>query len=206
MSRFELDTAALRRPLNSLLLILVAVAILLWTSIRYLDGRQAQLRQARSDLNILRSEYRRAVEAGGILQTSRKRYEELRLRGFVGKEPRLRWIESLRNSGRDVELYNLRYTLRQRRPIHLNGHDGEHYQLFGSPMQLHLDLLHEGRLVDFFGALDDDRAAVYQLRSCTMVPDFSGATVAADKANVSADCDMIWYTVDRLQTVEEDPI
>jgi len=205
MKPFEIDQDMLRAPLQRLLLVTAMVALLGGLSAWYAGMEHEQLVRARTDLNVLRAEYRYAVEAGGILRTSQQRYHDLQQRGFVGEESRLLWIESLRNSGQAQRLYNLKYDLRQQQPIRLDGGpQTSHYQLYASPMQLHLDLTHEGRLVAFFDNLRSERPAVYQVHACTLTPVFDQGRVAFDKANVAADCDLIWFTARPMERTEED--
>lgn len=207
MKRLELDRDMLIAPAKRLLLIAGVVSLFAGSSAWYSGSRHEKLARERADLNVLRAEYRDAVEAGGILRTSQQRYHDLEQRGFIGDEPRLLWIESLRNSGQSQRLYNLKYNLNQRRPVTLgNGPQTSHYQLFASPMKLHLDLAHEGRLIAFFENLRSERPAVYQLHDCTATPTFGGNNVSFDKANLTADCELAWFTARPIEHVEEDPM
>ena len=203
MSRFELDTTALKRPAVILLVVASIAAALLWSSDYYRTARAANLQQARSSLDAAREEYRLAVEADGILKTSQQRYRQLQQRGFVGDEQRLLWIESLRNTGQEHHLYNLQYSLSQRQAVQLSGFEStEYYQLFASPMQLQLELAHEVDLLRYFSRLNQKRPAVYQLRGCTIKPLFSDSGIQLDKANVNASCELTWYTVKDLGSVQ----
>ncbi len=207
MKLFEIDKDMLRAPLQCLLLVAVVTGLLGGLSTWYTNTQHGELLGARGDLNVLRAEYRDAVEAGGILRTSQQRYHDLEQRGFIGDEPRLLWIESLRNSGQTQRLYSLKYNLRQQQPIRMNGGpETSHYQLYASPMQLHLDVAHEGRLVSFFDGLRNERPGVYRLHACTLTPSFSKGQVLFDKPNVSADCDLIWFTARQAEHFEEDPM
>ncbi len=205
MKAFEFDRGMLRAPLRRLLLVAAVVGPLAGLGNWYSGIEKEALMRARADLNVLRAEFRDAVEAGGILRTSQQRYRDLEQRGFIGEEPRLLWIESLRNSGQAQRLYNLKYNLRQQQAVRLDGGpDTSHYQLYASPMELHLDLAHEGRLVTFFDRLRKERPAVYQLHACTLTPNFARGQVALDKANISADCELIWFTARPVEHIEED--
>lgn len=207
MKQFELDKDMLITPAKRLLLVAGFVGLLAGFSSWYSSIQGEKLAHARADLDVLRAEYRDAVEAGGILRTSQQRYHDLEQRGFIGDEPRLLWIESLRNSGQSQRLYSLKYNLRQQRPVTLTaGPQTSHYQLFASPMQLHLDLAHEGRLIAFFENLRNERPAVYQLHSCTVIPTFGDQGVNFDKANLAADCELVWFTARPVEHFEEDPM
>ena len=203
MNRFEADMQVLKRPAIILLVVAVIATALLWGSDHYKSVRVIALQEVRSDLKLAREEYRLAVEADGILRTSQQRYRQLLLSGFVGDEPRLLWIESLRNTGADHHLYNLQYSLRQRQSVQLSGPKStQHYQLYVSPMQMQLDLAHEVDLLRYFSDLNRQRPAVYQLRGCQLKPMFSESGIQLHKANVSADCDLLWYTVNEPGSVE----
>jgi len=203
MRPFEADTQALKRPALMLMMVAVIAAAVLWSSQHYKATRVAALQQSRANLSMARDNYRQAVEADSILRTSQQRYRQLRQRGFVGDEPRLLWIESLRTTGREHHLYNLQYNLHQRQPVQLTGlESAEHYQLYTSTMQLQLDLAHEVDLLRYFNDLGQRRPAVYQLRGCTLKPLFGNDAIALDKANVGANCELRWYTVKDLASAE----
>jgi len=198
MERFEIHSSELRRPALVLLGVLLLSAALVWASDAFWSARERHLESARSGLDTVRTEYRLAVEAGNILRTSQQRYSELQQRGFVGEEPRLIWIESMRNSGHANRLYNLQYSLKQQQPLTLSDQDyTEYYQLYTSTMSVQLELKHEIDLIRFFTELDNEKPAIYRLRGCTLKPLFGADGIAMDKANVFASCDIAWYTVKR---------
>ncbi len=199
----------LKHPSLVLLIITIISAALWWTSDRYKVERISALQQTRADLDRARDEYRRTVEAEGIVRTSSQRYRQLQQRGFVGDEPRLIWIESLRATGREHHLYNLQYSLHQRQAVQLSGMENtEHYQLYASSMQLQLDLAHEVDLLRYFTDLERRRPAIYQLRSCTLKSLTTDTDLSLDKANIKASCDLIWYTANNLVSInyEEEPM
>jgi len=205
MKRFEIHHVELRSPALALLGALLLSAALVWASDVFRDTRERHLDTARSDLDTVRTNYRRAIEADNILRTSQQRYRELQQRGFIGDEPRLLWIESMRNSGRANRLYNLQYSLKQQRPLTLSDLDyTEYYQLYTSPMSVQLELTHEVDLIRFFAELDHERPAIYRLRGCALKPMFEAESIAFDKANVAATCNISWYTVKRRAEDTED--
>lgn len=196
MNQFEF----LGKVIKGHALILLATALLsaaaLWTSNAYKSARETRLLQARSELSATRENYRQAVDAGDIMKTSQQQYRQLQQRGFVGDEPRLLWIESLRSTGHAHHLYSLQYNLHQRHALQLaDFENAEHYQLYVSQMQLNLELAHEVDLIRYFADLDRDRPGVYQLRGCTLSTLFTNGDISLDKPNIKASCDMAWYTV-----------
>lgn len=198
MERFKFHASELRRPALVLLGVLLMSTALVWVSDAFWSAHERQLDSARSSLDSVRTDYRLAVEADNIIRTSQQRYRELQQRGFIGEEPRLIWIESMRNSGRANRLYNLQYSLKQQEPLTLSDQDyTEYYQLYTSPMSVQLELTHEVDLIRFFAELDHEKPAIYQLRGCTLKPLFGPEGIALHRANVSASCEIAWYTVKR---------
>lgn len=195
MSQFEVDFVELKRPSMLLGLLFFISTLLVWGTGSIKNSQQARLQQASAELEIQRSEFRLAVESGDIMQTSQQRYSELEQMNFIGKEQRLLWIESLRSNGHEHRLYNLRYNLKQQQAVNSNENSHEYYQLYASPMSLHLELVHEGYLVEFFETLKRDKSAIYQLRACSMTSKLDDNDVHFDTANIAADCDLVWYTL-----------
>jgi hypothetical protein len=204
MARFEFDASVLRRPAIALLLVLTVAATLVWLSGAYRADREAELQRARAELGSVRTQYRLAVEAGGIIRASHRQHAALRQRGFVGAEQRLLWIESLRNSGLQSRVLNLNYSLKQQQAVQLAGAEySASYQLYASPMQLNVELTHEVDLLRFFAALEQEQVGVYQIDACYLNPLFSDSKVDSEKANVAASCQLRWYTVRPLDEVED---
>lgn len=195
MDQFEADWDSLKKP-AIILAVLACVSIAhVWYSGDYRDARQAALDRASAELAMQRSKYSSAVEAGDIMLSSRHRYADLEQRHFIGDEKRLLWIESLRRSGRKEKLYNLRYSLKQQRPLYSDVDNFAYFEINGSAMSVHLELRHEGHLVGFFERLKRDRAAVYRLQACSLSSHIGPDGVQFDKPNILADCDLVWYTL-----------
>lgn len=196
MRRFECNANALKMPAIVLLLTSLCGAALFWYSEAYLSSHELRRQQTMNDLNRARDEYRKAVDAEAIIRTSRQQYLQLEQRGFVGDEPRLVWVEALRNSGRKQHLYTLQYELKQRQPLRLTGvEDSEHYQVYASFMHLDIELAHEVDLLRYFSELERDRPAIWALRGCSLTSMALSGTVSLDKPNVKASCELAWYTV-----------
>jgi hypothetical protein len=196
MNRFECNVNALKTPAIVLLLTLLAGAALVWSSEAYLSAHELRRQQARNALNAVREEFRQAMAAETIISTARQRYRELEQRGFIGDEPRLVWIEALRNSGRKHHLYSLQYDLKQRQPLQLAGLDSsEHYRVYGSFMRLDAELAHEVDLLRYFAELERDRPALWTLRGCSLTSMTQRAAISLDKPNIKASCDLAWFTV-----------
>lgn len=160
------------------------------------NTRMDRARQsAQQQLQASVSEYRAALTAEQILLTDADRFAALRAQGFVGPEPRLRWVEDMRAAAAQAGLVAIRYELEPRR-AHPGAQAGGAYQLFVSPMKLVLDLRHEGDLQRFMQLLESRHSGLFEVVGCALRRPRDSAEVSLEDANVSADCALRWYSLD----------
>ncbi|MBZ0072984.1 MAG: hypothetical protein K8I04_14805 [Gammaproteobacteria bacterium] len=193
----------LRQPLLSsgalwlgLLILMVAAGAF---SSRMEQARQTSQQQLQASVR----DYRATREAGQILQTDAQYFTRLREQGFVGPEPRLRWIEDLRAAAAQAGLVAIRYELEPRRaaPTAVSGATSEGtYTLYVSPMKLVLELRHEGDLPRFLARLEARHGGLFDLTACSLRRPRDG-DISLEEANVSADCALRWYSLDAAETV-----
>ncbi len=126
-------------------------------------------------------------------------FAELRSRGAVGEEKRLEWTEKLRQIRRELRLPDISYEFSPQ--IALEGSGSKDYAYYNSPMKIHLQLLHEGDLLNFLARLREEASAFVLVRSCRIkrLPAASGDPKTAP-ATLSADCEMDWITLHQPST------
>lgn len=144
-------------------------------------------------------EYRTAMESEQILRTEAERFTQLRALGFVGPEPRLRWIEDVRESAARADLVTIRYELEPRAAYPTSVATGS-FQLFASLMRLELELRHEGDLLTFLNLLEARRGGLFELSACSLRHTRGEADVSLREGNVQADCELRWYSLDSPDT------
>lgn len=186
--------AELRQPLlrsGALLLGLAILASVAGTFSARMDRARLNVQQ---QLQTSVHEYRGTLDAERILRTDAERFANLREQGFVGPEPRLRWVEDLRAAAAQSGLIAIRYELEPRR-AHPDLPSGGAYQLFVSPMKLLLDLRHEGDLPRFLARLESRAGGLFDVAACNLRRTRDGG-ISLEEANVSADCALRWYSLD----------
>ncbi|MBI5041506.1 MAG: hypothetical protein HZB57_10035 [Gammaproteobacteria bacterium] len=140
-------------------------------------------------------EYRTAMESEQILRTETERFTQLRARGFVGPEPRLRWVEDVRETAARAGLLTIRYEL-EPRTAHPTSISTGSFQLFASLMRLELELRHEGDLLSFLKLLDERRSGLFELSACALRHTREEGDISLQEGNVKADCELRWYSLD----------
>jgi hypothetical protein len=186
--------AELRQPLLRSGALLLGLAILASVAGTFSTRMDRARLNAQQQLQTSVHEYRGTLDAERILRTDAERFAALREQGFVGPEPRLRWVEDLRAAAAQSGLIAIRYELEPRR-VHPDLPSGGAYQLFVSPMKLVLDLRHEGDLPRFLARLESRAGGLFDVAACNLRRTRDGG-ISLEEANVSADCALRWYSLD----------
>lgn len=140
-------------------------------------------------------EYRNAIASEQMVRNAAERFGALREQGFIGAEPRLRWIEDVRAAAAQARLVSIRYDLEPRR-IEPSADATGSYQLFASDMKLHMALRHEGDLLAFLWALEARGGGLFEWSACALQRDRDGAEISLQEANLKAECELRWYSLD----------
>jgi hypothetical protein len=190
------DLAALKLPF---LVLVIAIAASL-TLVKFSSGKREQAEiQRRSQLAALqdaRSRYQRSGEEREAIQRYLPAYQQLHKQGFVGTEQRINWLEGLRAANGQAGLFGVTYQLEPQKPFPVIGPDNPmSLYLRHSQMKLTFGLVHEGDLMRFFRALAAQKSGVFMLTSCAL--DRAGGDAPAPRqANLSAQCDLSWLTIE----------
>ncbi|SDA74195.1 MULTISPECIES: hypothetical protein [unclassified Janthinobacterium] len=184
----------IRRALLCFALTLLASLILLSLSAAYRERAAQQFEFARHARAAAASLFNHAEAEKGEIRLYEPQFLALRQRGLIGEENRLAWIDAIRLSQEQRKLLPIGYeisaqqTLQVPTPMAMG-----QYQLRGSRMQLHLDLLHE---LDLLNLLDDLRQAGYfAVQECTLKRNGAGGPPAGATSALSADCSLLWLTL-----------
>lgn len=194
---------------------LVASLVLLSVSLGYRERQAQQLEQAQKSRMAAASLFNH-VEAEKLeIRTYAPRFQALQQRGLIGEENRLAWIDAISRSQARLKLLPLTYDISAQQvlkvPLPLSM--GQ-YQLRGSKMQLHLDLLHEMDLLTFLNDLR--HTGYFAVQDCALKRSGAGnqaavpaaasgganmaggagtAAVASAAPTLSADCSLLWLTL-----------
>jgi len=145
------------------------------------------------------------------IRNFQQRYVELRQRGLIGEERRLEWVDAIRQVQEDLQLPPLSYQIDPQQPVRLEAAlDLGDYQLRGSRMRLHMELLHEMDLFDFLAGLH--ARGFFAAQDCTLKrlatatqanagpgspasPGSPGSPGSSPGATLGADCTLNWITM-----------
>lgn len=191
------DLLSMRTPLLVLGIVIILSAVL----IKYTSSRQTAVEAERlahaSALEDARSRFQRSGDERELILRYLPDYQKLQQSGFVGGERRIEWIEGLRASNKKAGLFGVMYQMDVRKPFPLLGEGNPIApSLRHSPMKLSMGLVHEGDLMRFLQLLSTQPIGMFFLTGCTIDRPARADAPAPRQANLGAQCDLSWLTVD----------
>lgn len=183
----------IRRALLCCVAIVVLSLIALHLAGDYRDRQAQRLDLAQKERRAAATRFNQVETEKLEIRAFAPRFLALQRRGLIGEENRLAWIDAIRLSQQQRHLLPLSYEISAQQvlkvPLPLTM--GQ-YQLRGSKMQLHMDLLHEMDLLNFF---DDLRQSGYfAVQECALKRGGTAAN-AGQNPSLSADCSLLWLTL-----------
>ena len=119
--------------------------------------------------------------------------QRLQSSGIAGDEKRLDWMETLRDTQRDLRIPGMKYEFGARTA--LDGNDGANAGWYSSPLKIQLRLLHEEDLLNTLGRIEKNAKSLVIVRSCKLGPLPEQGQERTAMALLAAECDMQWLTV-----------
>jgi len=181
--------------LTAVAAVTIGMTCVLVTGWRQQDA-DAELQRVQRVRDAAYSRYAHVDNEKRDIRNFQQRYIELRERGLIGEEKRLEWVDAIRQTQEQRKLLPLSYEIDPQQPVRLESAlDLGEYQLQGSRMRLHMELLHEMDLFDFLGDLRERSFFAVQDCSIKRLGVVTGAPGAAAGPTLGADCTLNWITM-----------
>lgn len=170
-----------------------------WTTLKMKASAEKGVREATAARKDIQARLSRAREEEQELRTKITRFQTLQAQGYIGPERRLDWIEAIARLKSASRIFKADYEFAPQRPVDGSilpgGASAGGFEVMSSQMRLHLNLLHEGELLNFIAELRKSVQAMIQVRSCSIerIPASSGDRGV--NAQLKADCILEWITL-----------
>lgn len=196
MTLTQKDWRQLRFPILGLGIALIAVGLLASYAEQYRTEKETAMLTEEG----LYRNARQKFESSGLEKETIIEYlpvyNNLLARGFIGEERRIEWIERLRQIHGQYNLFSIDYSIGQQekyKPSFVQNM-GNHV-MNRSVMELQLDMLHEGDLINLLEDLHKDTPP-FMVRDCEITRPI-GAEINSKKvvANLKAACEIDWVTL-----------
>ena len=189
------ELKALQAPLIILVIVLGLGAGIVYQLDQTLSATKRELAQQQVQMREARTRLQKSGEEKELIVRYLPNYEYLQRIGFVGDEKRLNWLEGLRLSNQQAQLFGVQYQIgsQQQYPYAAELNPGQ-LTLHQSVMKLSFQLLHEGDLMSFLTALGKQGAGFFAVNECKLDRANTGGSIRF-QPNLRADCDIAWITL-----------
>ncbi|MCZ6773047.1 MAG: hypothetical protein O7G83_13870 [Proteobacteria bacterium] len=197
MANNKPDWSILRGSLILFVVCVLASTAMLAGSFQFRQKMEREYQSNHSRFRNASQQYLAVDEEERIIEEFYPEFVRLYRAGLLGGERRLSWLETLREAGDAIKIPELTYKIEAQRPtktdfdVRLGS-----YELYSSPMNLSIGLLHEGDLFQLLNALDRDALGQYSVRSCNFKMTEGEIKLDPHVANIKADCLLDWLTID----------
>lgn len=190
------DWKVLRNPMIVLGAVMILVGLLASFADQYREKQQLALVKQQGEYQKARSKLESSGHEKETIIKYLPEYNHLLDIGFIGEERRIEWIERLRQIHGQYNLFSIDYNIGQQeqyKPDYISNM-GSH-TLNRSVMELKLDMLHEGDLINLLKDLHINTPP-FLVRDCEITrPIGADINVNQLKANLKARCEIDWVTL-----------
>jgi len=190
----QADLQAIRNPSLLLAAILTAVVSTVYYTERLAVAARQQLAQQQTQLKDARTRLQKSGDEKEVIVRYLGSFQQLARRGFVGEEQRINWLDGLRLTNQQADLFGVDYDIASQKPYpyaaDLNPGD---IKLNQSVMKLRFRLLHEEDLMRFLDTLSRQGAGIYTVDQCSMRRLDIGTAIRY-QPNIAAECELAWIT------------
>ena len=190
----QADLQAIRNPFLLLVGVLVVSAIAIYYTDRLAVAARQRLAQQETQLRDARTRLQRSGDEKELIVKYLGSFQQLEKRGFVGEEQRINWLDGLRLTNQQADLFGVDYDIASQKPYPYAAdlNPGE-IKLSQSIMRLRFRLLHEEDLMRFLDTLARQGAGIYTVDQCSMKRLDIGTAVRY-QPNLNAECELAWIT------------
>jgi hypothetical protein len=197
---------SLRYPIAALTLVaIMGTGVVAWSR-QQISSDQAILANQETQLREARKRFERSGQEREQILRFMGPYQDLRSRGVIGPERRINWLDALRVSNRQAQLFGAEYQISTQQPYPFAQElNASKLGMAQSMMKLSLRLAHEGELMRFFRLLEGQNVGTFEINQCVLDRSASFADTAPKaQANLSAVCELAWITINP-EPVERKP-
>lgn len=198
MNALDIDFSYVRRhtlyPVLSALVAAIALTGAIWMH----DAKAQQYSHYAANHNAVREDYDALVFRRRLVDRYHRRYQRYAELGFIGRESRLDWIETLRTTAESLELPHVSYAIEPQLAVVAPVESViavDDIQIHVSRAQLEMGLIHELDLLRFFDELQAAAPGLIKVDDCSLTWLADTEAVSANEANLSAACSIQIFSV-----------
>ena len=190
------DWRRLRFPILALGGVLVIVGLLVSLADQYRSKNETVVQTQQNLLNQARLKFQSSGLEKETITQYLPIYNDLLVKGFVGEERRIEWVESLRQIHAQHKLFSIDYQIglqEDYKPSFIPNMGA--FVLHRSTMKLDMNMLHEGDLLNLLDGLHE-QTTPFIVRECEIKRPVGAAVNTKNlTSNLKASCEIDWLTL-----------
>ena len=196
MKRSDIDWTILRGAIITCVVSVLLSSLLIGSCYYFRQRMRLEFNANNSQFQNISRRYLAVDEEEKLIKDYYPRFIALYNKGVIGQERRLDWIEVLRKTGDVLKLPALNYEIKSQ-SLYVPPYAATlgKFKLYDSGMSLNASLAHEVDLLRIFEYLDRNAAGSYTAAECRMQRMTENIDPALIRANISAKCDLMWFTI-----------
>lgn len=189
------DLRALQFPLIALTVtVALGVGLPYYSDLKLKDAKR-ELTQHQLQLSDARTRLQKSGDEKEIIVRHLGAYQYLQRLGLVGDEQRINWLDGLRLTNQQTQLFGVDYQISTQQPYpYASELNPGQLALYQSLMKIRFRLLHEEDLLRFLGTLAKQGAGVFSVNECVLERIDTGGSISF-QPNLRADCELAWITM-----------
>jgi hypothetical protein len=190
------DLLGVKYQLTALAAMVAVAATAVYYTDNAWDAAKRGFQQQEKALQEARTRLQRSGDEKQLIVRYVDDYRNLERVGFVGEEQRINWLDGLRLTNQQTQLFGVDYQIGAQRPYPFAAElDPGQLALRESVMKLNFKLLHEGDLMRFFQTLAKQSVGVFSINECTLNRLTTTAGALRNQPNIGAECEIAWITI-----------
>jgi hypothetical protein len=191
------DWQKLQTPIAVLAIVLIIMSALIGFAHHYSAQQQQALTAQQNQLNSARQRFQSSGMEKDTIIRYLPLYQGLIGKGFIGEERRIEWVDELRAQHQKHKLFGIKYSIAQQedfKPSFVPNLGG--FSMHRSIMNIDLDMLHEGDILQLTESLGAENTSPFMLRDCEIIRLGNNAAMSSQLvANLHAQCELDWITL-----------
>lgn len=196
MTRDELDWSVIKFPTIIFIVVLLVSVALIYGSWTFKEDMFSEYKKNKAMFTAISQQYLAVDENEKIIRQYYPEFIALYKKGFVGREHRLNWIETLRAASERIKLPGLTYDISPQEEYspEFSTNMGR-FALYSSTMKLNISMLHEGDLSRFIEDINEHVEGVFTITKCRFIRTSKKLIEKRDAKNIIADCELQWINI-----------
>jgi len=196
MTRDELDWSVIKFPTIIFIVVLLVSVALIYGSWTFKEDMFSEYKKNKAMFTAISQQYLAVDQNENIIRQYYPEFIALYKKGFIGREHRLNWIETLRAASERIKLPGLTYDISPQEEYspEFSTNMGR-FALYSSTMKLNISMLHEGDLLHLIKDMNEHVEGIFTITKCRFIRTSKKLIEKRDAKNIMADCELQWINI-----------